>query len=43
MTVEVRAGGEEGVEAELERALVGDALMEEAGHRAHVGEGSDLG
>lgn len=40
VAVEVRALGEEGLEAEVEGALVGDALVEEAGHGAHVRERS---
>lgn len=42
LLVEVEALGEEGVEVIVERALVGDALVEEASHGPDVGEGSDL-
>lgn len=36
LLVEIGALGEEGFEVEIEAALVGDALVEEAGHGAHV-------
>lgn len=41
--VEVGALREEGFEVDVERALVGDAFVEEACHRADVGEGAYLG
>lgn len=43
VAVEVGAAGEEGVEVKVEGPLVGDALVEEAGHGADVGEGPDVG
>ena len=43
MLVEVGALREEGFEVDVERTLVSDAFMEEAGHCSDVCEGPDLG